>query len=110
MRIHGDFAPWNIKLPTGSAVLVDWEDSQVRGLPLHDAYHFVHMARCLFGKRPRPASQELRFRYAFSLTGAQRRQLELAYLVQMLLREFGPPSQTYTAFLLATLRKAMKES
>jgi len=109
MRIHGDFAPWNIKLLNGSAVLVDWEDSQARGLPLHDAYHFVHMARCLFGKRPRPVSQELRFRYAFNLTEAQRRQLELAYLVQMLVREIAP-SQTYTAFLLASLRKAMTES
>ncbi len=53
-RIHGDFAPWNIRLQKGSAALVDWEDSQACGLPLHDAYHFVHMARCLFGKRPRP--------------------------------------------------------
>lgn len=108
-RIHGDFAPWNIKLHNGAAALMDWEDSQPRGLPLHDAYHFVHMARCLFGKRPRPVWQELRFHYAFDLTAPQRRQLELAYLVQVLVRESPRPQQTYASFLLATLRKAVAE-
>lgn len=107
VRIHGDFAPWNLKLHSGAATLVDWEDSQPSGLPLHDAYHFVHMVRCLFGKRPRPMWQELRFRYHFALTAAQRRKLELAYLVQMLLREFT--HRTYTKYLLATLHRAVAE-
>jgi hypothetical protein len=89
--------------------LVDWEDSQACGLPLHDAYHFVHMARCLFGKRPRPVSQELRFRYGFNLTVSQCRKLEIAYLLQMLLREFPQPEPPYATFLLATLRQAVAE-
>jgi hypothetical protein len=78
-------------------------------LPLHDAYHFVHMARCLFGKRPRPVWQELRFCYGFHLTAPQRRKLELAYLGQMLVREFPRPQQTYASFLLATLQQAVAE-
>ncbi len=109
VRIHGDFAAWNIKLQNGAAALLDWEDSQPRGLPLLDAFHFVHIARCLFGKRPRPVWHELRFRYAFHLTAAQRRQLELAYLLQMLVRESPRPQQTYETFLLATLRQAVAE-
>ena len=109
VRIHGDFAPWNIKLQNGAAVLVDWEDSQSCGLPLHDAYHFVHMSRCLFGRRPQPVWQELRFRYGFSLTASQRRKLELAYLVHTAVRE-PQPEQTYITYLLATLRKAVVET
>ncbi len=109
VRIHGDFAPWNVRLQNGAAALLDWEDSRACGLPLHDAYHFVHMARCLFGKRPRPVSQELRFRAAFNLTASQRHKLELAYLLQMLLREFPRPEPAYAAYLLATLRKAVNQ-
>lgn len=107
VRIHGDFAPWNIKLQNGSATLVDWEESQPRGLPLHDAYHFVHMTRCLFGKRPRPAWQDLRFRYAVALSSALHWKLELAYLLRSLVREMARPEQRYAAFLLATLRDAI---
>ena len=108
-RIHGDFAPWNIRLQKGSAALVDWEDSQACGLPLHDAYHFVHMARCLFGKRPRPVWQELRFRSGLNLTGSQRRKLEFAYLLQTLLRNFPQPEPAYSTFLFATLRQAVAQ-
>ena len=107
VRVHGDFAPWNIKLPNGSAALVDWEDSWPRGLPLHDAYHFMHMTRCLFGKGPRPVSQELRFRYPFPLTNALRWKLELAYLLQTLACDMARPDQKYAAFALATLHKAI---
>lgn len=108
VRLHGDFAPWNIKLRNGAASLVDWEDSQGHGLPLHDAFHFLHMTRCLFGKRPRAMWQELRFRYAFNLTAPQHRKLELAYLVQTLAREFPKPEPTYATYLLTTLRSALE--
>jgi len=109
VRIHGDFAPWNIKLHNGTAALVDWEDSHTRGLPLHDAYHFVHMVRCLFGKQPRPMCRELRFRYPFNLPALQRRRLEVAYLLQMLLRDCPQAAQSYRAYLLATLRLTVAE-
>ncbi len=109
VRIHGDFAPWNIKQQNGAATLLDWENSEARGLPLHDAYHFVHVARCLFGKRPRPMWQELRFRYAFDLIAPQRRKLELAYLVGMLVSASMRPEQSYASYLLTTLRRAVAE-
>jgi aminoglycoside phosphotransferase (APT) family kinase protein len=108
VRTHGDFAPWNIKLQPGAAALVDWEDSQPHGLPLHDAYHFVHLTRCLFGKRPRPAWQDLRFRYPFTLSSSLRWKLELAYLLRTLVHEMGKSERRYAAFILATLRAAIE--
>ena len=109
VRVHGDFAPWNIRLQNGSAALLDWEDSRSLGLPLHDAYHFSHMTRCLFGKRPQSVAQELRFRYSFEFGNSLRWKLELAYLVQTLVREFPRTDQTYAAFLMATLRHTMAD-
>ena len=51
--IHGDFAPWNIRrLPNGTVVLLDWECAQRGGLPLQDAFHFLHIQDYLFGARP----------------------------------------------------------
>ena len=56
---HGDFTPWNIKrLADGGCALLDWEDAQRRGLPLQDAYHFLHMQDWLFGGRPRRYAAE----------------------------------------------------
>ncbi len=106
-RIHGDFAPWNIKLQNGSAVLVDWEDSWPRGLPLHDAYHFVHMTRYLFGRSPRPAFPDLCFRDSTALSFALHRKLELAYLLRSLVRVLALQDEKQRAFLLTTLRLTM---
>ena len=110
VRIHGDFAPWNIKLQAdGSAALVDWEDSRPRGLPLHDAYHFVHQTRYLFGKQPRPGFRELRFRYSCPLDFGTRRQLEIAYLLDALRQQLAEGDRAHAAFLRATLRLTLSE-
>ena len=51
--VHGDFAPWNIKCRRGQKLmLIDWEDAQRGGFPLHDYFHFLHMQDYLFGQRP----------------------------------------------------------
>jgi len=40
--IHGDFAPWNIKVqPDGRWIMVDWERGDLAGLPGWDWLHFV---------------------------------------------------------------------
>ncbi len=108
MRIHGDFAPWNIRLRNGSAVLVDWEDSEPRGLPFHDVYHFVHMTRYLFGRSPRPAFPGMCLPRPAALNFVLRRKLELAYLLQRLLRELAAADDAHAAFLLATLRMTVE--
>jgi len=102
-RVHGDFAPWNIKLHEGSAALVDWEEYRPRGLPLHDAYHFVHLTRYLFGRRPRPCWQDLRFRYSMPLSSAIRWKLELAYLLHASAKELARSDRQHATFLLKTL-------
>ena len=107
VRVHGDFAPWNIRLQNGSATLVDWEDSQSRGLPMHDAYHFAHITRYLFGRAPRPAFPDLGFRYPERLGSAMLRKLELAYLLQRLVQKLAAGDVRHAAFLLTTLRLTM---
>ena len=81
---HGDFAPWNIKrLSDGRCALLDWEDARREGLPLQDAYHFLHIQDYLFEKRPRSHAAEVVTEAAatMGLTPTQCHKLEAAYLV-----------------------------
>ena len=82
--VHGDFAPWNIRSTTdGGCVLIDWEEARADGLPLQDAFHFLHAQDFLFRRKPtthvallaQPAK-------AMDLPVAVVRKLELAYLVE----------------------------
>ncbi len=53
-RIHGDFAPWNIRMAPGQFVVVDWEQSDAQGLPFYDLVHFkVRVDRLLKRKSVR---------------------------------------------------------
>ncbi len=104
-RIHGDFAPWNIKLQAdGSAALIDWEESQPRGLPLQDGFHFGHITRYLFGLRPKPLFAHLPLRSPRSVGLSLRRKLEIAYLLQTLFLQLSRGNQKHSQFLLTTLR------
>jgi len=38
--IHGDFAPWNLRLHRGQLAAFDWEYGEPRGLPLLDEIHY----------------------------------------------------------------------
>ena len=81
-RVHGDFAPWNIRRRSnGAAALIDWEGSQACGLPLHDTYHFLHMQDFLFQRRPTAHFEDVAA-IAQSLGIARHlcRKLEIAYL------------------------------
>ena len=80
---HGDFTPWNIKrLADGGCALLDWEDAQRRGLPLQDAYHFLHMQDWLFGGQPKlHAADVWQDAIGVGVHPAQCRELEAAYLV-----------------------------
>lgn len=47
--IHGDFAPWNLKIrPNGQLVAVDWESAETNGLPLFDLIYFHSIISQLF--------------------------------------------------------------
>lgn len=48
-RIHGDFAPWNIRADRRQFVVFDWEDSLPLGLPFTDVFHFLYRQASLTG-------------------------------------------------------------
>ena len=80
---HGDFAPWNIKRSRdGGCALLDWEDARRKGLPLQDAYHFLHMQDWLFGGRPKlHATRLMDEAVAMGVPSTQICALEAAYLI-----------------------------
>lgn len=51
-RIHGDFAPWNIRVKKDKLYVFDWEDSIPNGLPFSDAFHFIYRQASLVGPWP----------------------------------------------------------
>jgi aminoglycoside phosphotransferase (APT) family kinase protein len=80
---HRDFGPWNILIDDAGALMVlDWESSRVRGLPLLDLIYFVtYMAFFVYG-----AMVSRRFAESYratldprSTTGAVRAELVLQY-------------------------------
>ena len=89
--VHGDFAPWNIKQrPDTPPALLDWEDARRGGLPLQDAFHFLHIQDYLFGKHPTSHAGDLKhFSGELGLSDAQCRQLEIAYLLHSYLRRLN---------------------
>lgn len=38
--VHGDFAPWNCGVSDGKLVVYDWEEGELDGLPLDDAFSY----------------------------------------------------------------------
>ena len=38
--VHGDFAPWNLRIDGGAISAFDWEYAQLSGLPLLDEIHY----------------------------------------------------------------------
>ena len=82
--VHGDFVPWNIRRRTnGPAALIDWEEAESCGLPLQDAFHFLHMQGFLFGERPTAHFEQLaKFAGSLDISPQQCRKLEIAYVAR----------------------------
>ncbi len=109
--VHGDFAPWNIRhLPDGRVVLLDWEAAQRSGLPLQDAFHFLHIQDYLFGARPAVYSRGVeRFARSIGISPEQVRKLEIAYLAHSYLQRRAAGEGEHAEFLLKTLGIALRE-
>lgn len=45
--VHGDFAPWNLRLQNGQLFVFDWEYAEACGNPLKDFLHFHLIPRAL---------------------------------------------------------------
>ena len=103
--VHGDFAPWNIRCSSyGAVALIDWEEAERGGLPLQDAYHFLHMQDFLFGARPTTHCADVeRFAETPGIAPAQCRTLEIAYLVRSHVKCTSHHQTQRGEFLLKTL-------
>ncbi|MGB7555511.1 MAG: phosphotransferase [Candidatus Korobacteraceae bacterium] len=107
---HGDFAPWNIKHSPEGLALLDWEDARRGGLPLQDAFHFLHIQDYLFRQRPASHAEKLiPFAHELGVSPTQCRTLEIAYLAHSYLQRLTQPQQRHSDFLLETLRVALRE-
>ena len=74
--VHGDFAPWNLRICDGQLFVFDWEYAEACGNPLQDFLHFHLIPRAL-------QRWPLRTRWMPDLLGASRRFAD---------RLFGPDS------------------
>jgi hypothetical protein len=54
--MHGDFAPWNIKVARadGRWTVLDWERGDLNGVPGWDWFHYVVQAELLVKRQPPP--------------------------------------------------------
>ncbi len=109
--IHGDFAPWNLRQrPHLPPALIDWEEAVPGGLPLQDAYHFLHIQDFLFAGKPTlHAGVLMPFAKTLGLTPRQCRRLELAYLAQAYLQCGSRQDHARAVFLTRTLAMATQE-
>jgi Phosphotransferase enzyme family len=109
--VHGDFAPWNIKHRSdGLLALLDWEDARPGGLPLQDAFHFLHNQDYLFGRRPTSHRKTLvHFASDLGITTAQCRKLEIAYLAHSYLERLAQQQPNHSDFLLDSLRVVLQD-
>jgi aminoglycoside phosphotransferase (APT) family kinase protein len=102
---HGDFASWNVRRVSDErCALLDWEDANRNGLPLMDAYHFLHMQDFLFGGRPHMHADELRKgALGMGIAPKQARALERAYLVRTYLACVKRNCETRATFVNVAL-------
>lgn len=57
VRMHGDFAPWNVLATEGRRlVLIDWESSRAEGLPYADLAYFLLANERYLRRRPPDAA------------------------------------------------------
>jgi hypothetical protein len=50
--MHGDCAPWNVKVADGRWTLLDWERGELTGVPGWDWFHFVMQPAVLVRREP----------------------------------------------------------
>jgi hypothetical protein len=124
--LHGDFAPWNIRIECGAGQprisVIDWEFGREAGLPLWDAIHFIVQTDALV-HRARPwnilqnlknflnASDALIYRAAASVAKRDLVALLLAYLIDVIITGFeAAPSLTALQNVRLQLLKSVVEN
>ncbi len=115
MRIHCPLSGYMVTLLLGTssiapegAALLDWEDAWRGGLPLQDAFHFLHIQNYLFRRRPASHAEKLNhFAHELGVSATQCRTLEIAYLAHSYLQRVTQKQQQHSDFLLETLQNCL---
>ena len=89
--VHGDFAPWNLRVHNGSIAAFDWEYAQLDGLPLIDETHFrLQVGYLLHNWSDKRAAHELHKAAAEAAPSIvmvkQAQALQCIYVIDMLAR------------------------
>ena len=91
--VHGDFVPWNLREHAGALGAFDWEYAQIDGLPLIDETHHLLAVGYLLKKWAPDYAHERLLAVAsaapLGLPPRAARAMQLAYLLDYLLRLFG---------------------
>lgn len=111
--VHGDFTPWNLKKQAGGKIAaIDWEDANMKGLPLWDLCHFFLMQAHLFKERnpiKRLASNALVQQYLMEMKLGKNEfvALVLSYILWTTCERNCSCSEAYREFLFAQIPVAI---
>jgi hypothetical protein len=118
--VHGDFAPWNLRVHGGAVSAFDWEYGELDGPPLIDETHFrLQLGFQMKGWTPEHAALELgavAARQPLGMTPPQVRALHVVYLIDQIARLLGEgyPADdemvAWDAALLGKLSGAKREA
>lgn len=98
--MHGDFAPWNIKVQNGQWTVLDWERGELTGVPGWDWFHFVIQPEILVqGHAPAVIGKRVRRLLSSAEFQAYARATKCQDLAHTLL-------QAYLAYVIHILRPA----
>lgn len=115
--VHGDFAPFNLRIRDGILAGFDWENSALDGLPTVDALHHELQVGFLLhdwsvARAARALDRARDDRNGYGLYGVQVRALQAVYLMDMYLRRIegghGASSELTTRYA-ALLRHVQAE-
>nr|NJM03237.1 phosphotransferase [Desulfobacula sp.] len=113
--IHGDFAPWNLKRLTNDEITaIDWEDSDLNGLPLWDLSHFFCIQAHLFGG-PNPFKEILEsplvalYMKRIGLAQNNIKQFYTLYLIKKFIGSGLFSTNSYGAFLIQQIHRISRQ-
>ncbi|OGQ91113.1 MAG: hypothetical protein A2464_12285 [Deltaproteobacteria bacterium RIFOXYC2_FULL_48_10] len=113
--IHGDFAPWNLKRLTNDEITaIDWEDSDLNGLPLWDLSHFFCIQAHLFGgpnpfKKIRECPLVALYIKKIGLDQNNIRQFYTLYLIKKFIGSGLFSTNSYGAFLIQQIHQISQQ-
>jgi hypothetical protein len=113
--IHGDFAPWNLKRLTNDEITaIDWEDSDLNGLPLWDLSHFFCIQAHLFGgpnpfKKIRECPLVALYIKRIGLEQDNIRQLYILYLIKKFMGSGLFSKNSYGSFLIQQIHRINRQ-